>query len=80
MGTSFRAYNPNQGDFQQCYNSQLAVDADNHLIVATDVTQSTTDYHSLIPMVEEIKEVNGKIPTTTLADAGYKSEDNFQAL
>jgi len=23
---------------------------------------------------------NGKIPTTTLADAGYKSEDNFQAL
>ena len=69
-----------QGDFQQCYNSQIAVDADNHLIVANDVTQSTTDYQSLVPMLEEVKEVNGKTPNITLADAGYKSEDNFQAL
>lgn len=69
-----------QGDFQQCYNSQIAVDSDNHLIVANDVTQGSTDYQSLIPMVEEVKEVNGKIPDTTLADAGYKSENNFQAL
>jgi len=42
-----------QGDFQQCYNSQIAVDADNHPIVANDVTQGSTDYQCLSPMVEE---------------------------
>ena len=69
-----------QGDFQQCYNAQIAVDGDNHLIVAQDLTRNTTDYGSLLPMLEEIEDVNGSVPDLTLADAGYKSEDNFSAL
>jgi hypothetical protein len=30
--------------------------------------------------VEEIEELHGQAPRLTLADAGYKSEDNFQKL
>jgi len=69
-----------QGDFQQCYNTQIAVDADNHLIVACAVSQSATDSRQLIPMLQQVQTVNNKIPDTTLADAGYKSEDNFKSL
>lgn len=69
-----------QGNFQQCYNAQIAVDADSHLIVANELTQNTTDYSSLIPMLAEVEEVNGQVPDITLADAGYKSEDNFKVL
>ena len=66
--------------FEQCYNAQLAVDGDSHLIVATGMTQNAADNGELIGMVEKIESVTGQQPGRLLADAGYKSEANFQAL
>lgn len=66
--------------YEQCYNGQIAVDAESRLIVATEVTQSAVDVEQLLPMVEKTCEVTQGIPSEVLADAGYRSEDNLQGL
>jgi transposase len=66
--------------FEQCYNGQLAVDGDSRLIVAATVTQSAADSGQLLGMVEKTEEVTGRAPQEVLADAGYRSEENFRRL
>jgi hypothetical protein len=66
--------------FQQGYNAQAAVDEDNHLIVATGLTDCAADTHQLLPMIAAATRNTGTAPTMTLADSGYASEDNFAAL
>ncbi len=66
--------------FEQCYNAQLAVDGERHLIVAAAVTQDASDSHQLLPMVQKAQAVTGQTAQEVLADAGYRSEENFQAL
>lgn len=66
--------------YDQCYNAQLAVDGDSHLIVATGMTQNAADSGELLAVVKAIESVTGQRPETLLADAGYKSEANFEAL
>jgi transposase len=66
--------------YDQCYNAQLAVDGDSHLIVATGLTQNAADNGELVGMVERIESMTGELPKRLLADAGYKSEANFEAL
>lgn len=66
--------------YEQCYNGQIAVDAESRLIVATEVTQSAADAEQLLPMVEKILAVTQESPGEVLADAGYRSEANLQGL
>jgi transposase len=66
--------------YEQCYNGQIAVDAESRLIVAAEVTQSAADAEQLLPMVEKILEVTQEAPGEVLADAGYRSEANLQGL
>jgi transposase len=66
--------------FEQCYNAQLAVDGERHLIVAAAVTQNASDNHQLLPMVQKAQAVTGQTAQEVLADAGYRSEENLQAL
>lgn len=66
--------------YDQCYNGQIAVDAESRLIVAAEVTQSAADAEQLLPMVEKIFEVTREAPVEVLADAGYRSEANLQRL
>jgi transposase len=66
--------------FEQCYNAQIAVDGESRLIVAAKVTQSAADHDELMPVVEEARSNTGQFPQKVLADAGYRSEENFQKL
>jgi transposase len=66
--------------FQQCYNAQLAVDAESQVIVACEVSQAPPDVQRLRPMLQRIIELNGGAPRELSADAGYASESNFAAL
>lgn len=68
------------GAFEQGYNAQAAVDADNQMIVAVDVVQSAADSRQLLPVLEEAIANTGATPDRVLADAGYKSETNFAEL
>jgi len=66
--------------FQQCYNGQIAVEAGSGLIVANDVVQDAADNACLVPMMEAAQAQGGEKPERVLADAGYRSEENFRKL
>jgi len=66
--------------FEQCYNAQAAVDAENRIIVAADVSTSASDQGELRGMVETAEKNTGRKPDRVLADSGYKSEENLRAL
>jgi len=66
--------------FQQCYNGQVAVDAESQVIVACELSAAPPDVQRLIPMLERIIDLNGQAPAQLSADAGYASEANFAAL
>ena len=66
--------------FQQCYNAQIAVDAQAQIIVAADVGQNAADNPALLTVLDQAKRTTGRDPHVVLADAGYKSEANFLEL
>jgi transposase len=66
--------------FQQCYNAQVAVDGDSRLIVANEVGQCAADNGYLVQMTAAGRRNRGKKPQRVLADAGYRSEQEFQQL
>ena len=66
--------------FQQCYNAQVAVDAESQVIVACEVSQAPPGVQRLRPMLQQIIELNGRAPQELSADAGYASEGKFAAL
>jgi hypothetical protein len=66
--------------FEQCYNAQACVDEANQIIVAAGLTNCAADNAQLIPMVEATQSNTGELPEQVLADAGYRSEPNFEYL
>ena len=66
--------------YQQAYNTQIAVDGKDGIIVAADVGQSASDNAALVPMIDAARENTGLKAREVLADAGYRSEGNFQKL
>jgi len=70
----------NNKGFDQCGNAQAAVDRENQVIVAADVTNEPNDKRQLKPMAEQAKENVGrghKIKKLS-SDNGYFSEENVQ--
>jgi transposase len=63
--------------FEQSYNAQACVDEAHQIIVAVGLTNCAADNGQLIPMVEATQAVVGELPQQVLADAGYRSEENF---
>lgn len=66
--------------FDQCYNAQAAVDTANQVIVGHHLTQSATDHHQLVPLLDRVQAQAGKLPSEVSADANYCSEDNLEEL
>ncbi|MFH0934693.1 MAG: IS1182 family transposase [Pseudomonadota bacterium] len=69
-----------QDGFQQCYNGQIAVEGESRLIVANDVVQNAADNDCLVSMTEAARRNTKRKPQRVLADAGYRSEENFRKL
>ena len=65
--------------FQQCYNAQVAVTVGTQFVVAEDVVTAANDKQQLQPMVEQVV-ANVEEPDGVIADSGYFSEANVQAL
>ncbi len=68
------------GGFDASYNAQTAVDDTAHIIVAAELSNNAADVHQLVPMLQAVKANTGELPRQGLADAGYRSEDNFEQL
>jgi len=66
--------------FVQAYNAHGAVEATLQLIVGHAVTQAGNDKRHLQPMVRTIGQQAGQLPTQLLADSGYCSDENLNAL
>lgn len=66
--------------FEQAYNAQIAVDEAEQIVVAAHVTQNANDVQELEPLMDQVEENLGEYPRKALADAGYRSESNFQGL
>jgi Transposase DDE domain len=66
--------------FVQAYNAQIAVEPALQLIVGQAVTQATNDKEQVVPMVAAVKEQSGQRPEAVIADSGYCSEKNLEAL
>lgn len=65
--------------FQQCYNAQVAVTVGTQLVVAEDVVTAANDKQQLQPMVAQVL-ANVDVPDGVIADSGYFSDANVQAL
>ena len=68
------------GGFDASYNAQTVVDEQAHIIVAAELGNNAADVGQLVPMLNAVEANTGHTPEQALADAGYRSEDNFQAL
>ena len=68
-----------EGAMQYCYNAQAATSEDG-IIVATAISTSPSDAPQLVPMLEAVRANTGERPVVALADAGYRSEENFEKL
>jgi transposase len=64
----------------QGYNAQVAVDEKAQIILAQHVTATAPDVNELIPAVKRMRRQLRAKPKKVLADAGYWSEANVQAL
>ena len=68
------------GGFDASYNAQTAVDDTAHIIVAAELGNNAADAPQLVPMLQAVKTNTGEFPRQALADAGYRSEANFEQL
>ena len=68
------------GGFDASYNAQTAVDDTAHIIVAAELSNNAADVGQLVPMLKAVKDNTGQAPEQALADAGYRSEKNFEEL
>jgi transposase len=68
------------GGFDASYNAQMAVDDTAHIIVAAELSNNAADVQQLVPMLQAVKANTGELPRQGLADAGYRSEENFEQL
>jgi len=67
-------------NYLQGYNAQVAVDGTAQVIVSQHVTSMQPDVNELIPVVKRISKLLKAKPKQVLADAGYWSEANVDAL
>jgi transposase len=61
------------------YTGTVAVSED-HLIVAQQVSQASTDNELLVPLVEQVEHVCGERPGEVSADSGFFSQENLRAM
>lgn len=67
-------------NYIQGYNAQVAVDEQAQVIVSQHVTAVAPDVNELMPVVKRISKLLRAKPKQVLADAGYWSEANVDAL
>jgi ribosomal protein L36 len=68
------------GGFDYSYNAFAAVDDQAHIIVAAELTNNAADSGQLKPLLEAVKDSTGELPAQLLADAGFRSEAQFEQL
>jgi transposase len=68
-----------RGGFTLGYTATLAVSED-HLIVAQQIGQASTDNELLVPMINQVEQQCGERPQRVSADSGFFSHANLDAM
>ena len=68
------------GGFDYSYNAFAAVDDHAHIMVAAELTNTAADSGQLVPLLEAVRDSTGELPAQLLADAGFRSEAEFELL
>src|SRR5712692_6171947 len=64
------------GSFHQCFNGQVATQADTGVIVGAQMSNVAPDVGHLLSVLDDVIGNSGRPPRQVVADAGYWSEDN----
>ncbi len=71
---------PTRDGFIQGYNAQVAVDAAHHIVVSHRLQSRSGDEAGLVPLVDAIGTMLGRVPREVSADTGFCSEANLAAM
>lgn len=74
-----RIMKTSDGSFHYCYNAQTAADEASQVIVATQLSNRSSDCPEFVSLLDELAANCGAAPAQVVADAGYFSEDNVAA-
>jgi transposase len=66
------------GGFRPAYNMQVASVAGEQIVVAVDVSTSSSDRGLIRPMLEKIEMTCGRLPTQHLTDGGFTKNDDIE--
>jgi len=75
-----KTMNDGHGHYVIGYNAQVAVDSESTFIAASVVTSDANDMGQMPAVMDAIKDVAGEYPVEVVADSGYDSSPNHQAL
>lgn len=67
-------------EFKYGYNAQAAVDEKSQIIVAAELHDNPQDSQALPIVLDKVEENCGKSAAEVLADSGYQSDANLQAI
>ena len=68
------------GGFRPAYNVQFSADTKSLVIVGVDVLTTGSDQGQMTPMAEQIRERHGKYPGEYLADGGFATHADIEAV
>jgi transposase len=68
------------GGFEQSYNAHTAVDAEQQIIVAAELSANAADNDRLPVVLSRIEANLGQLPQQALADTGFRGETVFEQL
>lgn len=68
-----------RGTHGLAYNAQAVVDHESDLIVSCDVVTDQNDLKQLVPMLDQVKALFGRVADQTVADNGYASGEQLKS-
>jgi transposase len=68
------------GGFRPAYNTQFASDCDSLVIVGVEVSTSGSDMAQLAPMVSQVEQRLGEVPSQWLVDGGFPAHEQIDAV
>jgi len=67
------------GGYRPAYNVQFATDVDSRAIVGVAVTNVGSDQAEFVPMLDQVRERTGRVPTDVLVDGGFVMREGITA-
>jgi transposase len=78
--TDARTMKTTHGEFVVGYNLQIAVDAENGIVVGAHASNAANDSSQLEPLFKEMAKHSGVAPRRVLTDKGFDSAQNLAAI